>query len=626
MDHLGATRRRKHAALILSALVGTLAVGSLAQAATSRAIHAAAATPRALQAAAAAPSQSSGPLSASVDVSPFFPNGDGMRDRTTLTVALTEPASLSVVVRGYDGKTIRRLATGVAENAGQSHWSWDGTNTKHKLVADGAYVLRATATTGDQTYNVDTWVAKDKLIPYPVDPQAVVVVLDAGHGKPDSGAYYQKVREADMNLDIALRLQHMLESAGIQVVMTRTADLAINTPPVDVGGDGKVTHQDELIARNDIANLARADLHVVLMNNAYGCHCAHGTETYTNGDRTWTPEGVDLARYIQAAHIKRLKPFASKAWQPNDRGVRLWDYASMRPYKKVVMPRPDLMPSVLVELLFMDHPNELKELTTPAVRNALATAYFDGIVTWLAKRAFGLRYDVLSAPTTVQTGSTADYGMQLTNRGNTASSGWILEARMVSQVPGQPYDGSPVRGTLIAQTPIPDGLAPGASVNVALDGVPVPSVAGNWLVKFDVRLPSGGTLQDHGVVGPQLALATTDPAPPANPSPEPTPSAAPADSPSITPDSAMTTPIDDPGLESAAVPADAALGPNSSETIAVPPSLFDRHLPYDPEQGRPGAGGTFIWGTGQTWRRYITPIDIPPDSAWGQGGLDSVGR
>ena len=647
MDSLTAARHRTQAAWIVPAVIATLVIGSLA---------AAAAGPRGPARASSAlnsGASAAGPLSASVDASPFYPNADGVRDTVTLTVVLAAPATLSVIALDFDGKTVKVLNGGTSAPQGSSPWTWDGTNANSKLVADGAYVLRATAITADGTFTVDTWVAKDKLIPYPAAPGAVVVAIDSGHGKPDPGAYYQKIRESNMNLDIALRLQHMLESSGIKVVMTRTTDRAVNRPEVDISGDGTVTHDDELIIRNDIANLARADLHVVLMNNAYGCHCAQGTETYTSGERTWTPEGVALSRLVQAAHIARLKAFKSTTWKPNDRGVKLWDYAAIRPYKKGVMPRPDFMPSLLVESLFMDHPNELKVLAKRAARSALAAAYFDGIVKWLATRAYGLRYDVLTAPATAEAGSTADYAMHLTNRGNQASSGWVLEARMVSAAPGQPYDGSPVRGTLVAQAAIPDGLAPGQALNVPLNGVPVPTVAGDWMVKFDVRLPSGGTLQDHGVVGPQLPLTTTVTPPPSTPTPQPTdsptpeltdtpvPTTAPTDTPAPTPaptpsptDSPADSPSADPGspspdpsLGTGAAPADrGTAGIAGVDSIAVPPGLFARALPYDPDRGLPGAGGAVHWGLRETWRRYITPIDIPPDSIRGQYGLDSDGH
>ena len=171
----------------------------------------------------------------------------------------------------------------------------------------------------------------------------------------------------------------------------------------------------------------------------------------------------------------------------------------------------------------MDHANELHVLKRRTVRTALAAAYYDGIARYLASRPYGLAYDVTSATASAPAGGTADVRVRLTNRGKRASTGWTLEARMVPRVPV--YDGSPKRGTLLAQTRLPDGLAPGASIDASLLGIPMPSRAGDWLLKLDVRLPSG-SLGDHGVVGPQLPITTTSvsatPDPTAPPPPDPT--------------------------------------------------------------------------------------------------------
>ncbi len=55
-------------------------------------------------------------------------------------------------------------------------------------------------------------------------PASRTVCVDAGHGGSDPGAVYYGLREKDLTLDIARRLQGMLELAGYIVVMTRTGD------------------------------------------------------------------------------------------------------------------------------------------------------------------------------------------------------------------------------------------------------------------------------------------------------------------------------------------------------------------------------------------------------------------
>jgi N-acetylmuramoyl-L-alanine amidase len=56
------------------------------------------------------------------------------------------------------------------------------------------------------------------------------VVLDAGHGGSDPGAVNNRygLREKEQNLDVALRLEDLLEADGYAVCMTRTDDRALS--------------------------------------------------------------------------------------------------------------------------------------------------------------------------------------------------------------------------------------------------------------------------------------------------------------------------------------------------------------------------------------------------------------
>ena len=55
-----------------------------------------------------------------------------------------------------------------------------------------------------------------------------VIVLDAGHGKPDEGAQSSRgTTEAETNLKIAKKLQNLLEQSGATVILTRSDENAI---------------------------------------------------------------------------------------------------------------------------------------------------------------------------------------------------------------------------------------------------------------------------------------------------------------------------------------------------------------------------------------------------------------
>ena len=119
-------------------------------------------------------------------------------------------------------------------------------------------------------------------VPYPLRPGAILVALDPGHGGIADGAVWRGLAEDDVNLDIGLRLEAMLKGAGVRVPMSRH-DRPLREPERDdLDGDGRFTRPDELIARNDLASVARADVHVAIHNNATGCRCVRGTEIYTH--------------------------------------------------------------------------------------------------------------------------------------------------------------------------------------------------------------------------------------------------------------------------------------------------------------------------------------------------------
>src|SRR5256712_11513736 len=55
-----------------------------------------------------------------------------------------------------------------------------------------------------------------------------VVVLDPGHGGQDSGAMCGGVLEKDLTLDVARRIDRLLDSEGIATLMTRLADTYVS--------------------------------------------------------------------------------------------------------------------------------------------------------------------------------------------------------------------------------------------------------------------------------------------------------------------------------------------------------------------------------------------------------------
>ena len=90
------------------------------------------------------------------------------------------------------------------------------------------------------------------------------VVIDPGHGGHDPGALGKGLNEADLVLDVALRLEKLLaKEPGLEVTLTRRTNIYI-----------------PLEERTAIANRLNADLFISIHANASRNTAASGVETY----------------------------------------------------------------------------------------------------------------------------------------------------------------------------------------------------------------------------------------------------------------------------------------------------------------------------------------------------------
>ena len=168
------------------------------------------------------------------------------------------------------------------------------------------------------------------------------VVIDAGHGGFDRGGIPgQQVPEKTVALDTALRLQKILERAGLRTVMTRSTDVFV-----------------PLAVRSAIANAERDAIFVSIHYNASPRRSAHGIETYSDNNR-----GGVLAARIQRQIISRVST--------ENRGVRAAEYYVLRNCR---------LPAVLVECGFLTNPGEAQLALRPAYREEVAEQIAAGII------------------------------------------------------------------------------------------------------------------------------------------------------------------------------------------------------------------------------------------------------
>ena len=210
------------------------------------------------------------------------------------------------------------------------------------------------------------------------------VVIDAGHGGHDPGARVKGLNEADLTLDVALRLEKLLLSVpGVEVVMTRRTDVFI-----------------PLEERTAIANRTGADLFLSVHVNASTSPRARGIETYFLNFAP-NPEAEAIAARENAGSSKTMHdlPDIVKAIALNNKIDESRDFATL--VQNAMMDRlrktnrdtrslgvkqapfvvliGATMPSVLAEISFITNRQEATLLKQPTYRQAIAEALFNGV-------------------------------------------------------------------------------------------------------------------------------------------------------------------------------------------------------------------------------------------------------
>ena len=165
------------------------------------------------------------------------------------------------------------------------------------------------------------------------------------------------IREADLVLDVSLRLRTLLRRAGVSVVMTRT-----RTAGASMGN----------VARARMANRAGAALFLRVHADGHANRSVRGTHTLAPAPRRgWTDDVYDASR--RAATV--LQPELVRSLGFPDRGIgERSDFTGFN-WADV--------PVVLVELGFMTNPVEDRLLARTGVRDRAALGLCRGTLRFL---------------------------------------------------------------------------------------------------------------------------------------------------------------------------------------------------------------------------------------------------
>jgi N-acetylmuramoyl-L-alanine amidase len=193
-----------------------------------------------------------------------------------------------------------------------------------------------------------------------------VVVLDPGHGGQDSGAMCGELLEKDLALDVARRIDRLLDSEGIATLMTRL-------------GDTYVSLADRAAFANRIRNCIFVSIHF----NEDNKPVASGVETYYASHQITTrssvaswlpflwrplsespnPESQRLAGFVQEALVARTRAI-NRGTQPG----QFFVIANVT------------SPAVLIEGGFLTNKEDISKLVSEDYRDQIAAAVADGIL------------------------------------------------------------------------------------------------------------------------------------------------------------------------------------------------------------------------------------------------------
>ena len=211
------------------------------------------------------------------------------------------------------------------------------------------------------------------------------VVVDPGHGGRDPGAQVRGLNEAELVLDIAIRLERLLaKEPGVEVVMTRRTNTYV-----------------ALEERTAIANQSGADLFLSIHANASNNARVRGFATYFLNFAP-NPEAEALAARENAGSARTMGnlPDIVEAIALNNKIDESRDFASMvqgsmqerlrqgdRATRDLGVKQAPFMvligatmPSVLAEVSFLTNRDEAALLRSEAYRQQIAEALMAGVM------------------------------------------------------------------------------------------------------------------------------------------------------------------------------------------------------------------------------------------------------
>ncbi len=189
------------------------------------------------------------------------------------------------------------------------------------------------------------------------------VIIDAGHGGPDSGAVANDgTEEKDINLEIAKQLKAYFEIAGIPVYMTREDDL------VNINWDN-FNKAEDMNKRLEFMNSFNNGVVISIHQNKYEDASCCGTQVFYSEN---IPHSRNLANFVQNSIVSSLQPQNQRATQGGNNNSCVLSMAKN--------------PAIIVECGFMSNYEELALLKNDEYKKRMAFAIYGGVLEFLGEQ------------------------------------------------------------------------------------------------------------------------------------------------------------------------------------------------------------------------------------------------
>jgi len=172
------------------------------------------------------------------------------------------------------------------------------------------------------------------------------VIIDAGHGGKDQGAVWYGVKEADLNLKVAKKVQTLLRAYKIESIMIRSTDKFVS-----------------LEDRTKVTNKYKDAIYVSIHFNAVPLklRAVNGVETYYTSS-----EGKKIASLVHSGIVKTTGA--------KDRKIR-----ENNKYKVLTGTK---CPAILIECGYISNYSERQKCKSSYYQSLCAGGIVDGIVAY----------------------------------------------------------------------------------------------------------------------------------------------------------------------------------------------------------------------------------------------------